>query len=114
MVMQQEIALPTTSRIALSPQGRFMAGLAMCAAIAAAAIAAADYAPVVGAPVFAIAFGVIITNTLREPLQIAKMRMGDVSKMCLKGGIILLGASLDLGVIYGPASNLCRCCCSRS
>jgi uncharacterized integral membrane protein (TIGR00698 family) len=99
MAMQQEIALPTTSRIALSPQGRFMAGLAMCAAIAAAAIAAADYAPVVGAPVFAIAFGVIITNTLREPLQIAKMRMGDVSKMCLKGGIILLGASLDLGVI---------------
>ena len=58
-----------------------------------------NYAPVVGAPVIAIAIGVVITNTLRGPLQIGTLRIGDISKLCLKGGIILLGASLDLGVI---------------
>ena len=52
-----------------------------------------------GAPVIAIAIGVVITNTLRGPLQIGALRVGDISKLCLKGGIILLGASLDLGVI---------------
>ena len=60
---------------------------------------AANYAPVVGAPVIAIAIGVVITNTLRGPLHIGTLRVGDISKLCLKGGIILLGASLDLGVI---------------
>jgi uncharacterized integral membrane protein (TIGR00698 family) len=75
------------------------AGLALCTAIAAVAIAAAGYAPVVGAPVIAIAIGVVLTNTLRGPLHIGSLRVGDVSKLCLKGGIILLGASLDLGVI---------------
>ena len=71
----------------------------LCVAIAAAANVAANYAPVVGAPMFAIAIGVVITNTLRGPLQIGTLRIGDVSKLCLKGGIILLGASLDLGII---------------
>ena len=71
----------------------------LCVAIAAAAIVAANYAPVVGAPVIAIAIGVVITNTLRGPLHIGTLRVGDISKLCLKGGIILLGASLDLGVI---------------
>ena len=61
--------------------------------------AAEKYAPVVGAPVIAIAIGVVITNTLRGPLHISALRVGDISKLCLKGGIVLLGASLDLGVI---------------
>ena len=99
MATQQEMAISTTPRVALSPWVRLAAGSLLCVAIAVAAIAAADYAPVVGAPVIAIAIGVIITNTFRGPLQISTLRMGDVSKMCLKGGIILLGASLDLGVI---------------
>jgi uncharacterized integral membrane protein (TIGR00698 family) len=99
MAMQQQMAITTTSRVALSAWVRLIAGVALCVVIAAAAISAADFVPIVGAPVFAIAFGVVITNTLRGPLQIATLRIGDVSKMCLKGGIILLGASLDLGVI---------------
>jgi uncharacterized integral membrane protein (TIGR00698 family) len=81
------------------PWIRFAAGLSLCVAIAAVAIFAASYAPVVGAPVIAIAVGVIITNTLRGPLHIGTLRVGEISKLCLKGGIILLGASLDLGVI---------------
>jgi uncharacterized membrane protein YadS len=93
------MAISTTSRVAVSPWVRLASGLTLCTVIATVAIAAADYAPVIGAPVIAIAIGVVTTNTLRGPLQIATLRMGDVSQMCLKGGIILLGASLDLGVI---------------
>ncbi len=99
MALQQEMAISPSSRVAPSPSVRLASGLTLCVVIAAVAIAAADYAPVIGSPVIAIAIGVVITNTLRAPLQIATLRIGDVSKMCLKGGIILLGASLDLGVI---------------
>jgi uncharacterized integral membrane protein (TIGR00698 family) len=99
MAIQQEMAVSTAPRIAATAWVRLAAGLLLCVAIAATAIAAADYAPVVGAPVIAIAIGVVITNALRGPLHIATLRIGDISKLCLKGGIILLGASLDLGVI---------------
>lgn len=98
MAMQQEIAV-APSRLAMPGWVRMLGGLALCIAIATAANAVADYMPVVGAPIFAIAFGVLITNSLRGPLQIGTLRIGDVSKVCLKGGIILLGASLDLGII---------------
>ncbi len=99
MALQQGLAISTPSRIALSAWVRLAAGLGLCVLIAAVAIVAGDFAPIVGAPVFAIAIGVVITNTLRGPLQIGSLRVGEVSKLCLKGGIILLGASLDLGVI---------------
>src|SRR6476646_7947949 len=99
MAIQQEIVGSAAPRIAVSPWIRFSAGSLLCVAIAATAILAGNYVPVVGAPVIAIAIGVVITNTLRGPLQIGSLRVGDVSKLCLKGGIILLGASLDLGVI---------------
>jgi uncharacterized membrane protein YadS len=99
MAVQQGMAISITSRVALSPWVRLASGLTLCLVIAAAAIVAADYAPVVGAPVIAIAIGVMTTNTLRGPLQIATLRIGHVSKMCPKGGTILPGASLDLGVI---------------
>jgi uncharacterized integral membrane protein (TIGR00698 family) len=99
MAMQQEIAVTTPSRVAVSAWVRMFGGLVLCIVIAAAADVGARFAPVVGAPIFAIAFGVLIANTLREPLHIASLRIGDISKLCLKGGIVLLGASLDLGNI---------------
>jgi uncharacterized integral membrane protein (TIGR00698 family) len=99
MAIQQEIAVSTAPHAAVAAWVRLAAGLLLCVAIAAAAVIAANYAPVVGAPVIAIAIGVVITNTLRGPLHIGTLRVGDISKLCLKGGIILLGASLDLGVI---------------
>jgi uncharacterized integral membrane protein (TIGR00698 family) len=99
MALQQGLAVSTRPQTAPAGWMRLAAGFLLCLAIAAMAIAAANYAPVVGAPVIAIAMGVVITNTLRGPLQIVTLRVGDVSKLCLKGGIILLGASLDLGVI---------------
>ena len=99
MALQQDVAVSTAPRIAVSPWVQFAAGSLLCAAIAAVAIMAANYAPIVGAPVIAIAIGVVITNTLSGPLHIGKLRIGEISKLCLKGGIVLLGASLDLGVI---------------
>jgi uncharacterized integral membrane protein (TIGR00698 family) len=99
MATQQELAIGARSWGALSGYVRLLPGVLLCAAIAVLANAAANYAPIVGAPVFAIAIGVVLTNTLRGPLQIGTLRVGEVSKLCLKGGIILLGASLDLGDI---------------
>ena len=106
MAMQQGVVVSAPSRVAASPWVRMAGGLALSIAIAVAATATAGYAPVVGAPIFAIAFGIVIANTMRGPLHITALRIGDVSKLCLKGGIILLGGSLDLGIIVrtGAAS----------
>jgi uncharacterized integral membrane protein (TIGR00698 family) len=106
MASQQNVAISLPRRLGIAAWLRPAMGLLLCVAIAAVATAAATYVPVVGAPVIAIALGVVITNTLRGPLQITKLGIGDVSKLCLKGGIVLLGASLDLGVILrtGAAS----------
>ena len=51
------------------------------------------------APLFAIAIGVLITNAIPAVSQAKSLRLGELSKLCLKGGIILLGASLDLNDI---------------
>jgi len=99
MASQQNMTISLPRRLAITNWMRPASGLLLCVVIAAVATAAGTYAPVVGAPVIAIALGVVITNTLRRPLQISKLGIGDVSKLCLKGGIVLLGASLDLGVI---------------
>jgi uncharacterized integral membrane protein (TIGR00698 family) len=99
MAIQQQIAVSTAPRLPVAAWVRLGGGLLLSVAIAAVAIAAGTYVPVVGAPVIAIAIGVVLTNALRAPLHIGTLRVGDVSKLCLKGGIILLGASLDLGVI---------------
>ena len=80
-------------------QMRLAGGLLLCLAIAELAHLAERFAPLVGAPLFAIAIGVVLTNTVRGPLRLATWRVGDVSRLCLKGGIILLGASLDIGQI---------------
>jgi uncharacterized integral membrane protein (TIGR00698 family) len=97
--MEQNIAVAAWSRPQVSTQLRLAGGVLLCLAIAMLAYAAADYVPLVGAPLFAIAIGVVLTNTVRGPLQLTRWRIGDVSKLCLKGGIILLGASLNIGDI---------------
>ncbi|MBS0639061.1 MAG: putative sulfate exporter family transporter [Acetobacteraceae bacterium] len=71
----------------------------MCIAIAIAALALGSLVPLVGAPLFAIAIGVLIANAAPGVPANKSLKIGDVSKLALRGGIILLGASLDLGVI---------------
>jgi len=76
-----------------------MMGLALCVAIAALALGAAQFAPLIGAPVFAIAIGVLVANAAPAVIQQKSLRISDTSKQCLKTGIVLLGASLNLGDI---------------
>jgi uncharacterized integral membrane protein (TIGR00698 family) len=82
-------------------------GLALCIAIAIVAEFAGYYAPVIGAPIFAIAIGVVLTNLaggskLTNPLQIKV-----ISSQALRVGIILLGATLNLkDVVQTGGSSL--------
>jgi uncharacterized integral membrane protein (TIGR00698 family) len=99
MAVQQNVASPLSARPDRSAQLRLLLGALLCLAIAVVAEAASDYAPLVGAPLFAIAIGVVLTNTLREPLRLKSLRISEISKLALKGGIILLGASLNIGDI---------------
>jgi uncharacterized integral membrane protein (TIGR00698 family) len=74
-------------------------------AIAGVALLAGSFVPLVGAPIFAIAIGVLIANALPAIPQTKSLRIGEVSKLCLKTGIVLLGASLDLGIIIHTGLN---------
>jgi uncharacterized integral membrane protein (TIGR00698 family) len=74
-------------------------GLLLCVGIAAVALGLGTVVPLVGAPLFAIAIGVLIANAAPAVPQNKSLRIGEISKLALRGGIILLGASLDLGVI---------------
>ncbi|WP_428541184.1 YeiH family protein [Rhodopila sp.] len=87
------------SGIATQPWFRRGLGLLLCIAIAVLAEVAGGYAPLVGAPLFAIAIGVLIANAWPALSQQKSLGISDTSKLCLKVGIVLLGASLDLGDI---------------
>lgn len=82
-----------------SPRPRLLMGLALCVVIASVGQAAGRWAPLVGAPLFAIAIGVAFTNAFQRKLHLTSLRIGEVAKTCLKGGIVLMGASLDLSDI---------------
>lgn len=97
--MQQTVVVSATTKPALSTHLRLGVGFLLCLLIAVLAYLAAAVVPLVGAPLFAIALGVGVTNTVHRPLRLAHWRLGDVSRLCLKGGIILLGASLNIGDI---------------
>ena len=71
----------------------------MCLLIAIIAQLIGRSVPLVGAPLFAIGLGVAAANWLPQQLDLASLRIGEVAKNCLKGGIVLMGASLDLGDI---------------
>ena len=79
--------------------GGLASGLALCAVIMVVAEALGERLPIVGAPLFAIALGIVAANTVLPPAQLKRLRIGDIGKMALKAGIVLLGASLDLGDI---------------
>ena len=83
----------------LSAPARLALGICLCVLIAALSLVAGNWVPLIGAPLIAIAIGVTITNGLRAPLRIPLLRIGEVSKYALRGGIIILGASLDIGDI---------------
>lgn len=95
----QGLTLPVRSRMATHPWFRRGLGLCLCIGIAALAEVGGSWAPLVGAPLFAIALGVLIANALPGIPRNKSLGISNISKQCLKGGIILLGASLDLSEI---------------
>ncbi len=99
MATSGDAALPARSGAAQPAWARLAIGVGLCVIIAGVALAAGAKVPLIGAPLIAIAIGVVIANGLRGPLRIATLRIGEVSKYALRGGIIVLGASLDIGDI---------------
>ena len=103
--------MPPTAAIAPRANGilpglaKLAPGLALCVAIAGMALLAGMEAPLVGAPLFAIAIGVVVANTLRDRMRLTTLKIGDISKICLKTGIVILGASLDLKDIAHTGGN---------
>jgi len=75
------------------------AALALCIAIAVVADIAAGYAPTVGAPIFAMAIGVLLANTWPRRPSLHALPVSELSKISLKIGIVVLGGSLDLGQV---------------
>ena len=74
-------------------------GLLLCIGIAALAVICGSFVPLVGAPLFAIAIGVLIANAFPSVAKQKSLGISATSKLCLKGGIVLLGASLNLADI---------------
>jgi uncharacterized integral membrane protein (TIGR00698 family) len=70
-------------------------GIAASAAIAFAATLLGHRAPVIGAPVFAIATGMVVA-TLRPPSSVLRPGMAFTGKRVLQGSIIVLGLDLSL------------------
>ena len=102
------MTVPSTATAASRPSGvlpGLSKGLALCLAIAGLAFLAGRAVPLVGAPLFAIAIGVVIANTMRDRLRLTTLKTGDISKLALKTGIVILGASLDLRDIAHTGGN---------
>ncbi len=105
------MTLPPTAAVAPRPGrtlpgwAKYAPGLGLCVVIAAVAVLAGKAVPLVGAPLFAIAIGVVIANTLRDTIRLSTLKIGDISKLCLKTGIVILGASLDLSDIAHTGGN---------
>jgi uncharacterized integral membrane protein (TIGR00698 family) len=105
MTMPPTIAAASRSGGTLPAWARLAPGLGVCVAIAAIALLLGRAVPLVGAPLFAIAIGVLIANAVRDSNRIRALKVGDLSKLCLKTGIVVLGASLDLGDIARTGGN---------
>jgi uncharacterized integral membrane protein (TIGR00698 family) len=104
MTQPPTMAVARSGRV-LPGWAKLAPGLAICIAIAAVALLAGQAVPLVGAPLFAIAIGVLIANTLRDTIRLSTLKIGDIAKLCLKTGIVILGASLNLGDIVHTGGN---------
>ena len=99
MTMPPTITVAPRAARALPGWAKLLPGFALCVVIGGVALLVGDAVPLVGAPLFAIAIGVLVANTMRDTLRLASLKIGDISKLCLKTGIVILGGSLDLGQI---------------
>ncbi len=77
--------------------GGYLPGLLLCLVIAAIAWFLGAKAPVIGAPIIAILIGVVLANTVGGPALNSRLRISKISGTALRTGIVLLGATLNLG-----------------
>jgi len=90
-----------------NPSVALAAGVGLCLAIAVVAEYAARFAPLVGAPVIAIIIGVALTNLSGSLRAANRLRIKEVSGYALRGGIVVLGATLNLfDVVSSGATSL--------
>ncbi len=81
---------------AWSDRAGYAAGIACCLAIAATAWMLGRAAPLAGAPIFAIVIGVALANTVGGTALNRRLRVSEISGYALRGGIVLLGLTLNL------------------
>jgi uncharacterized integral membrane protein (TIGR00698 family) len=91
----------------MSPPTALAAGAGLSLLIALVAEYGAQYTPLIGAPIIAIAIGVVLTNLTGSVRVAGRLRIKEVSGYALRGGIILLGATLNLhDVVASGATSL--------
>jgi uncharacterized integral membrane protein (TIGR00698 family) len=98
-VPAQSATIAEATGLTAQPWFRRGLGIGLCILIAALALGCAEFAPLVGAPIFAIAIGVLAANAAPSIIQQKSLKISDTSKQALKTGIVLLGASLNLSDI---------------
>jgi uncharacterized integral membrane protein (TIGR00698 family) len=92
---------------ALSRNVALAGGVGLCLVIALIAEYVAQFIPLIGAPIIAIAIGVVLTNLAGSARIAGRFRIKEVSGYALRGGIILLGATLNLhDVVASGATSL--------
>lgn len=96
--MSQNVQAPgkTRSGHAIDRLQLLAPGLLVCLAISVVAYIAARYSPIIGAPIFAIAIGVAISNLSGGTQLAGRLQVKEISGTALRAGIILLGATLNL------------------
>ena len=79
-------------------------GVGCAAAVAACATLLGSLAPVVGAPVFAVLFGIAIA-VVRKPSERLRPGIAFASKKVLQGSIVLMGLGLSLGQVLSTGAR---------
>ncbi|MCW3476808.1 YeiH family protein [Limobrevibacterium gyesilva] len=92
-------------RAASTSNRPLIAGVAVCVVIALVAEAAGRLLPVIGAPIIAIVIGVAITNLVGHAPVAGRLRIKEVSGFALRAGIVILGATLNLGDVAHTGAN---------
>ena len=98
-VAVQGLSSPIAWRFAARSRLDRVLGLLLCLGIAALAVLGGSFVPLAGAPLIAIAIGVLIANAMPAIPRQSSLGIPNIGKLCLKAGIVLLGGSLDLGQI---------------
>lgn len=93
---QAAITPGSSSSARTGPWLSLLLGTALCISIALIAEAIGRAAPLVGAPIFAILIGVALSNLTGGARITAPLRIKEVSSYALRGGIVVLGFTLNL------------------